>query len=175
MRCPACSKELTEGTVGGITVDVCQGGCGGIWFDWLEIKKFDEPHEEEGTELLDLERNPAATLDRSKRLSCPKCDDTIMVRHFFSVKREVEVDECPDCAGFWLDCGELGLIRSQFPSEAARKEAASKYFEDVFGDRLAKMRQESDEKTEKVRRIVNMFKYICPSYYIPGKQVWGAF
>ncbi|MHC4434553.1 MAG: zf-TFIIB domain-containing protein [Planctomycetota bacterium] len=149
MRCPACSKELTEGTVGGITVDVCQGGCGGIWFDWLEIKKFDEPHEEEGTELLDLERNPAATLDRSKRLSCPKCDDTIMVRHFFSV--------------------------SQFPSEAARKEAASKYFEDVFGDRLAKMRQESDEKTEKVRRIVNMFKYICPSYYIPGKQVWGAF
>jgi Zn-finger nucleic acid-binding protein len=161
--------------VGGITVDICPGGCGGIWFDWLEIKKFDEPHEEAGTELLDIERNPTVSRDRSKRLSCPKCDDTIMMRHFFSVNREVEVDECPGCAGFWLDCGELGQIRSQFPSEAARKEAAAKYFDDVFGDRLAEMGRESAEKTEKVQRIVNMFKYICPSHYIPGKQEWGAF
>ena len=175
MRCPACSRELSERSVGGITVDTCQGGCGGIWFDWLEIKKFDEQHEEAGTELLDLERDPAVALDRSRRLRCPKCDDTIMMRHFFSVKREVEVDECPDCAGFWLDYGELGKIRSLFPSEAARKDAASKYFDDVFGDRLATMRKQSAERTEKVRRIVNMFKYICPSYYIPGKQEWGAF
>jgi Zn-finger nucleic acid-binding protein len=175
MRCPACSRGLTERTVGGITVDICQGGCSGIWFDWLEIKKFDEPHEEAGTELLDLKRNAAVSPDRSKQLGCPKCDDTKMMRHFFSVKREVEVDECPGCAGFWLDYGELGQIRSQFPSEAARKEAASKYFDDVFGDRLGMMRQESTEKTARVRRIVNMFKYICPSYYIPGKQEWGAF
>ena len=175
MHCPACTRELAERTVGGITVDVCQAGCGGIWFDWLEIKKFDEPHEEAGTELLDIERDPGLSVDRSSRLRCPKCDDAVMMRHFFSVKREVELDECPSCSGFWLDCGELGQIRSQFPSEAARKEAASQYFHDVFGDRLAQMRQESAEKTEKVLRIVNMFKYICPSYYVPGKQEWGAF
>lgn len=175
MRCPACSRDLTERNVGGITVDICQGGCGGIWFDGLEIKKFDEPHEEAGTELLDIERDPAISIDRSVRLSCPKCDATIMMRHFFSVKREVDVDECPGCAGFWLDYGELGQIRSQFPSDADREAAASKYFDDVFGERLAEMRQESAETTEKVRRIVNMFKFICPSYYIPGKQDWGAF
>ena len=175
MQCPACSKELTERTVGGITVDICQSGCRGIWFDWHEIKKFDEPHEEAGKQLLELERNPAVSIDRSKRLSCPKCDDTIMMRHFFSVKREVELDECPACGGFWLDYGELGQIRSQFPSDTARKEAASKYFDEVFGDSLGEMRQESAEKTERVRRIVNMFRYICPSYYIPGKQEWGAF
>ena len=77
MQCPACNRGLTERTVGGITVDICQSGCSGIWFDWLELKKFDEPHEEAGTELLDLERNPAVSIDRSKRLSCPKCDETI--------------------------------------------------------------------------------------------------
>ena len=86
MRCPACSRELTEQTVGGITVDICQGGCSGIWFDWLEIKKFDEPHEEAGTELLDVERNPVVSHDRSKRLSCPKCDDTIMMRYFLRAR-----------------------------------------------------------------------------------------
>jgi Zn-finger nucleic acid-binding protein len=161
--------------VGGIAVDVCQRGCGGIWFDWLEIKKFDEPHEEAGTELLNIERDPETSIDRSKPLCCPKCDDTIMMRHFFSVQREVEVDECPSCAGFWLDYGELGRIRAQFPSEAARKEAASKYFDAVFGNGLVTMRQESAERTESARRIVNLFRYICPSYYVPDKQDWGAF
>jgi len=175
MRCPACTKELSASTVGGVTVDVCRGGCGGIWFDNLEIKKFDEPHEEAGTELLEIERNAATTIDRTKRLDCPKCDGAVMMRHFSSVKQEVEVDECPACGGFWLDYGELGRIRSLFKTEAERAEAASKYFDDVFGTRLAEMRGESEEKTEKVRKIVRVFKYICPSYYIPGKQEWGAF
>jgi len=26
-----------------------------------------------------------------------------------------------------------------------------------------------------VLKISNMFRFICPSYYIPGKQDWGAF
>jgi hypothetical protein len=37
------------------------------------------------------------------------------------------------------------------------------------------MRRESQEKLEKARRIANIFRFICPSYYIPGKQEWGAF
>jgi len=28
---------------------------------------------------------------------------------------------------------------------------------------------------ESARKIANAFKFICPSYYIPGKQAWGAF
>ena len=27
----------------------------------------------------------------------------------------------------------------------------------------------------KARRIAHAFRFICPSYYIPGKQSWGAF
>ena len=30
-----------------------------------------------------------------------------MMRHFFSVKRQVEVDECPGCGGFRLDAGKM--------------------------------------------------------------------
>jgi len=175
MKCPACRNELTPITVEDITVDVCENGCGGIWFDAFELQKVDEPKESAGERLLDIQRDKNIRVDLSQRRNCPKCQNTVMMQHFFSVKREVTVDECYQCGGFWLDYGELGRIRSLFGSEKERREAAKKYFEDVFGEELAKMHQESKEKMERAQRIARMFRFICPSYYIPGKQDWGAF
>jgi hypothetical protein len=116
MNCPACGNTLQEITVSDVAVDVCNGGCGGIWFDNYELAKFDEPHES-APELLDMERDDSITVDHTERLNCPKCSDVVMMRHFSSVKKEVEVDECPACGGFWLDAGELGSIRSLFDTE----------------------------------------------------------
>jgi Zn-finger nucleic acid-binding protein len=175
MQCPACNNTLQSMTAGDIEVEICNKGCGGIWFDNHELLKFDEPHEEAGVALLDIERDPATEVDHSQRRSCPKCGDAVMMRHFFSVKRKVELDECPACGGIWLDYGELGQIRELFATEAERKHAAEAYFDDVFGDELAKMRAESEEKLAKARRFARVFRFICPSYYIPGKQDWGAF
>jgi Zn-finger nucleic acid-binding protein len=175
MNCPACANVLEQMTAGDVVVDVCKGGCGGIWFDQFELKKFDEPHESAGEALLDIERDESLTVDHTKRLKCPKCDDIVMMRHFFSVKHEVEVDECPGCGGFWLDYGELGKMRSLFNTEQERRQAADKYFSEVFGHQLAAMTAESEAKAEKAQKIARMFRFICPSYYIPGKQDWGAF
>jgi len=162
-------------TVGDVTVDVCRGGCGGIWFDSFEFKKFDEPNESAGEELLDVEQDASIVVDHTKRLKCPKCDDLVMMRHFFSVKKEVEVDECPGCGGFWLDAGELRKIRSMFNTEEERHKAAGEYFSEVFGADFAAMQAEDEAKLAKARRVSNMFRFICPSYYIPGKQAGGAF
>jgi len=175
MECPACKKQMEEMTVEDITFDVCQGGCGGIWFDRFELKKVDEPHESAGEVLLNIERDESISVDLSERLKCPKCDDVVMMRHFFSVKKEVLVDECPKCGGYWLDCGELGRIRSLFESEEDRKKAAGEYFAEIFGKELQMMQNESEEKLEKAKKIARIFRFICPSYYIPGKQDWGAF
>ena len=175
MKCPACSNQLEPMTVEDLTVDVCRSGCGGIWFDNFELKRVDEKHESAGEALVRMERNPSVVVDHSQKRLCPKCDNQIMMRHFMSAKREVEVDECPACAGFWLDAGELGQVRNQFETEAERKGAANAYFSDVFGDELTKMRSESDEKNMRARNIAKMFRFICPSYYIPGDQDWGAF
>ena len=30
-------------------------------------------------------------------------------------------------------------------------------------------------KMESARRVARTFKFLCPSYYMPGKQPWGAF
>lgn len=175
MKCPACSRTLTEKSVGEITVDICQGGCGGIWFDQFELKKLDEAHEHEGEELLSLECDPSATVDHTKRRHCPKCESTLMMRHFFSVKRDVEVDECQTCAGYWLDQGELARIRKQFSTEEERKAAATAFFDEVFGTELEKMRANSRAELEKARKIAQAFRFISPSYYLPGKQDGGAF
>ncbi len=175
MECPVCGKQLQQMTAGDITVDVCKGGCGGIWFDNFELKKFDEPHESAGEQLLETERDESVTIDRTKQLKCPKCNNVVMMRHFFSVKKRVEVDECPGCGGFWLDAGELGKIRSLFKTEEERNKAADEYFQEVFGDKLAAMQAEDEANLAKARKIANMFRFICPSYYVPGKQDWGAF
>jgi Zn-finger nucleic acid-binding protein len=166
---------MEEVTIEGIAVDVCREGCGGIWFDAFELKKVDEKHESAGESLLDYGRREDIAVDHSGRHTCPKCLDMLMMRHFFSVKQAVEVDECPSCGGFWLDAGELAGIRDQFENEEEKKEAAEKYYEEIFGKELSAMRNESEEKLSKARKIAHMFRFICPSYYLPGKQDWGAF
>ncbi len=175
MRCPACDHRLTQIIVGDITVDVCKGACGGIWFDRFELQKVDEPHESAGEILLDIERDERIKVDHDKRRHCPKCASIIMMRHFYSVKMQVEVDECPGCAGYWLDVGELTAIRKEFKSEAEKMKATEEYFSEIFDTQLGELRAKSAEQAERIRRIAWMFRFICPSYYIPGKQAWGAF
>ena len=175
MKCPACEHALSQMVAGDITVDVCKGGCGGIWFDSFELRKVDEPLESAGEVLLDIERNKGITIDYSKRRRCPKCDDIIMMRHFYSVKKQVAVDECPSCGGYWLDVGELAMIRKEFTTEEKRRRAAEEYFTEIFDTQLAKMQAKGEEHAERARTIARIFRFICPSYYIPGKQAWGAF
>lgn len=175
MDCPVCKTKLEEIMIDEIAIDACERGCGGIWFDKFELKKVDEPHESAGEKLLNISRDPNVVVDHNERRHCPKCDDTIMMRHFHSVKKEVVVDECPRCGGFWLDFGELGQIRRQYDSEDERQKAAKEYFKEIFGEKLKKMKEESEEKNEKAKKIARMFRFVCPSYYISGKQDWGAF
>lgn len=175
MDCPACHRTLSPVEADGISVDVCKEGCGGIWFSWMELQRFDEPKEAAGEVLLDFPRRPGVAVDPGP-LTCPQCADKIALkRHFFSVKRDVAVDECPACGGYWLDPGELRTIRTAFDTDEARRAAADAYFSETFGSQLADAHAETEEQLARARRVANMFRFICPSYYIPGEQQWGAF
>ena len=118
MKCPACFNELTELHVGGLTVDACRGGCGGIWFDAFEMQKADEERETAGNALLEIPRDERLVVDSCRKRECPRCAGVKLYRHFYSAKRQVVVDECPNCGGYWLDAGELALIRAE-KSQAA--------------------------------------------------------
>ena len=111
--------------LGGVTVDICKGGCAGIWFDAFELQKVDEQQEIADEWLLNIERDPAVRVDSSLKRACPRCDDIKLKRHFFSARRRTDVDLCPGCGGYWLDAGELERIRGERAEAAAVGEAGS--------------------------------------------------
>jgi len=174
MNCPACGSVMTEVAAGDVKVQACKGGCGGLWFDEWTLRKVDQPDQSAGEVLLTIPQNPAVKIDQSERRKCPR-DATIMMRHFWSVKREVMVDECPQCEGIFLDPGELATIRGEYKTDAERHKAADAYYREMFDQQLAGMLRKDKEKLESARKVARIFKFISPSFYIPGKQPWGAF
>lgn len=172
--CPACHHDLQEVTSGGVTVDACVGHCGGIFFDNRELQQVDENAEKAGERFLQIPRDPDQKVDMQSKRICPKCDMKMM-RHFFSVRRKIEVDECASCGGMWLDAGELARIRGEFETAEDREHAALESFEQTFSGEMAAMRKESEAKAAQASRFASLFKAICPSAYIPGKQQGGAF
>ncbi len=158
-------------TIEDISVEVCSGGCGGIWFDGTEVQKLNELHESAGETLLDVKKVPHV-VEHSTPSSCPKCDNATMIRLLSCPDKQVVVDECPSCRGVWLDYGELRQIQTQFESEEERAAAVENYFSEIFGVELEKMRTGGEEKA---KALALLFRFVCPSYYIPGEQDWGAF
>jgi uncharacterized protein len=122
VKCPACFNELTQLQVGSLVVDVCQGGCGGIWFDVFELERVDEEDEVAGESLLHIRRDERIAYDPARKRDCPRCQDVKLHRHFFSAKRRVQVDQCPNCGGYWLDSGELADIRAEKTETASAQE-----------------------------------------------------
>jgi Zn-finger nucleic acid-binding protein len=124
MNCPACDHVLSSRRLAGIPVDICHGGCGGLWFDAFELAKVDESHELTDEELLRPKLNLAAQVGDAPKRPCPRCAGVRLRRHFFSPQRQVEIDTCPQCGGVWLDAGELQRIRAEKESLNATEERA---------------------------------------------------
>lgn len=107
MKCPACGEPLREKGAGGITLDMCYGGCGGIWFDATELERLDA---RAATTLHSIWQVPLGTLSFSSLRICPRCPDQALDRKWFSNLKKVEIDQCPRCAGIWLDAGEFSRV-----------------------------------------------------------------
>ena len=97
------------------------------------------------------------------------------MRHFTSVKREVTVDECPACAGVFLDQGELRLIRTEFATDAERKQAARDTFAQLFDEQLERAAAPGPADLAQAKKFAHLMRFLLPSYWLPGKQPWGAF
>jgi len=117
MKCPACFHELTELQVGAVTVDVCHGGCGGIWFDAMELERVDA---RAATTLHSIWTIPASNVKLNEPRMCPRCPDRVLDRKWFSNKKEVEIDQCPICRGIWLDAGEFTRVYHEMKGAKVR-------------------------------------------------------
>ena len=133
MKCPACKNSLLEKDAGGITLDVCYGGCGGIWFDATELDRVDA---RAATTLHSIWTLPVSSVKLNEPRRCPRCPEQVLDRKWFSDRKQVEIDQCPVCRGIWLDAGEFTRIYDEMkgarlttPIWAAAMELIEQYSE----------------------------------------------
>lgn len=118
MTCPVCSSPMNTQDFGGVAVDVCSN-CKGLWFDWEELSKVDGENADLGAALKDALNSPRhPDADRGK-VNCPKCGLPLH-RHGYKMVKGVSIDECYQCGGFFLDAGELKVIRETEPTAQQR-------------------------------------------------------
>ena len=152
MNCPVCSKFMVTVDFGGAQVEVCREGCKGLWFDWFELAKLNDPSEGAGEALQQALRYPRTNDGKRPRLQCPKCRMP-MVAHKYDGIEQVNIDECYSCRGVFLDSGELKEIRhhrissdeedaylQKLLSESSAVRAADNHLKALRAERDAAMR-----------------------------------
>lgn len=127
IKCPACGSIMTKIFIPsqGVSLDICDKGCGGIFFDNRELDKFKncpESNIQEISELLSVKEY--ARVDQNITRVCPNCS-TNMVKTELP-NSSVQLDTCYNCGGIFLDYGELDLIRKsmQYKQIATRNQPA---------------------------------------------------
>lgn len=140
LTCPACAQKMKKVAIaaGNFYLDVCLDGCGGIYFDNRELEKLDEKTEDI-SEIVqvytDKTFNPAnEAIDRV----CPACAHNF-VKHFVSAKQEIQIDDCYNCGGKFLDYGELEKMRAQYDTEQGRIDDVVNYLYSQKGLEIAEL------------------------------------
>jgi len=143
---------MTEEDFGGVKVDVCEK-CGGIWFDWMELRSLDEKKEGHGPAL---EKALKAEFSNEPRgtIKCPKCGMELK-KHSYRFNKDVEIDECYSCGGIFLDSGELKLIREGFMNEKRRKE-----FVDSLLSKIPEYNEEKKKSEQRKKAVNNLTEII---------------
>ncbi len=107
MNCPVCPAELRktglEEEYSFEAVDVCPQ-CQGMWFDKGELDRLD------GSNWVNIEDHPFHEVEGDHRqATCPRCKSSLSPVSF-QEQKELIIDRCHDCEGFWLDGDELDRV-----------------------------------------------------------------
>ena len=160
MKCPACKNKLTEYKVSGIRVDICQGSCGGIWFDLSQIKKLERLKPGAGAELLMSDKADGVKTYRNVEHPCPNCKTTLLYRHFFSRKHDTEVNQCSKCSGFWFDMG--GLTKILISNKKNKRDLIVNYFNVIKDEKISSMNLANEDIFQAAKVINAIFRFVRP-------------
>lgn len=157
--CPACQKEMVQVFVEELNanVDICVNGCGGIYFDNREYQHCDDKHECVDEIIEALKNKSFEKVDDNLVRNCPVCG-TQMVKNYSSTKKQIQIDECYECGGKFLDKGELEKIRMEYHSEEDKNADTVQYIHSIIGKDLEKFTDNKNYKTKTscLRTIFNM-------------------
>lgn len=164
LTCPACGAKMEKIFVerANCNIDVCTNGCGGIFFDNREFKKFDEHFESIDELKKALEGKTFKDTDQTFKRTCPACGMK-MVKNSTSIKGNIIVDDCYNCGGKFLDYKELDKIREEYPTEEARSKDVENYLKNKMGYEYEEMhahnrlKANSPQKQGILDRFINKF------------------
>lgn len=161
MKCPVCGKEMVQETFG-VDVEVCESGCKGIWFDRGKLRMLLESNEGLSAALEAALRHPRNNDDKRGPIKCPKCSIP-MQTHRFNRAREVNVDECYNCGGFFLDSGEITDIRDHYMSDAE----VSAYTEKLISaaPQYAEGLKAMDAQEKRAESIHHLTRFMTANYW----------
>ena len=153
----------------GVELDVSEHS-GGIWFDHFELNKFTDSNTQAGKELADHIDKFCIRIDgeiAQQRLFCPVDHDVVMIRRFYSPKMQIQIDECPQCGGIWLDPGELKGIVNLFRDEADARRVTNRFIDEVINSPAIQNHiAESTQFLEKLQNIVNVMSCIAHAFWL---------
>jgi len=110
MICPNDNQEMRQVKIIShygqpIFLDQC-GSFGGLWFDETKLYRG-KPGEAEKIELADADILRQPTLIMNPTHFCPR-DKTALIKFSdANFPKEVILERCPNCGGFWLNRGEF--------------------------------------------------------------------
>jgi len=141
MNCPSCNNELKALAVTGVRVLACAESCGGLWFEWSEIKKLKDRNPAAGEALLHVERAEGVHVFRDIQHPCPKCKHTLLYRHCFNRRFRYEID----------------------------RQTAAAYFKTLFEESIKPENMTHPDSQEAARIIVQLFRFLTPQPLFPTK------
>lgn len=157
---------MVEQDFGGVKVDVCQDGCQGMWFDWGELARLDEANEGLGEALRAALCYPRVNDDERGKINCPRCQQPLH-RHQYHCENEINIDECYECGGMFLDSGELGELREHHMS----KDEEAQYVKKMVDSMPEYQQAMADQATRQVRAqaLINFGRVMSRRFYWFGR------
>ena len=169
MNCPVCKKPLVDEDFCGVQAHVCENGCKGLYFDWLQMQKLDHKNQGFGDALQAALKYPRKNDENRERLHCPKCT-LPMYRHMFDLDKEVNIDECYGCGGIFLDSGELQELRDHSMSREEEEAYRKKLVDDMREAKALDQQVAKDE--QRADALAHYTRFLRLSYYATGGKDW---
>jgi hypothetical protein len=162
-------------TFGGVGLDACDKGCGGLWFDGAALPRIDAKRESGGEPLLDILPHQWVWSDPDTPRYCPSCPRKVMLeRHFYTIRREVEIDACPTCGAVFLDCAELAALHREAKSADDRRRIGEQHFAPLFAERFPHDARKSPADDGRIRKFTAALRFICPKVWLPAPASPGT-
>lgn len=157
LSCPRCNVPLKTHTITTdaeswqVDIEACTDSCGGLWIEQADFEADTKAKLLLDTELTGLNVPGKKAINTKAPADCPACR-VPMTRYNWN-NEGIYLDNCPMCAGRWIDGGEMRAVQDEWDKEpvsdvqmgevmrqvtAIKKDADKNWQEETFGGWLLK-------------------------------------